>query len=75
MKQIIVAPNRDTLGTSVAPSIVVLGESLSPRQLAARKGHVTRRLRRRLWEKVKAFLARPRRWQVGRVVVLIKGVK
>ena len=65
----------DTLDVNRIPSIVVVGESLSPRQLAARKGHVTRRLRRRLWEKVKAAWAKPRRWQVRRVVIVIKEVK
>ncbi len=67
----ITTPNRDTLGVNLIPSIVVIGESLSPRQLAARKGHITRKIRRRFWERVKAFWARPRRWRVGRVVIMI----
>ncbi len=61
-----------SMDTADAPSAGGLTLTLTPRQLAARKGHITRKLRRRLWQKVKAFWTRGRRWRVGRVVISIK---
>ncbi len=65
--------NQDADTTLRIPTLTLT--PLTPKQLASRKGWEPRKLRRRLWERVKAFWAKPRHLQVGRVTVTIREAK